>query len=197
MCSFPPEEQERLLTPAMWNAAGEGTAAFAPIESAWQRSDGAPPGARARHLDAVTYLPGDILTKVDRASMSVSLEVRAPFLSPDVVEFAFSLPDGYHMRRLKGKRLLRDAVAGLLPTDVLTRPKKGFGIPVARWLNGPLRELTDDLLSADSLAGSGILNPAEVQRLLREHRSGTRDHRKPLWTLLVFELWRRARLSRG
>jgi asparagine synthase (glutamine-hydrolysing) len=197
MCSFSPEEQERLLTPAMWNAAGEGTAAFAPIESAWKRSDGAPPGARARHLDAVTYLPGDILTKVDRASMSVSLEVRAPFLSLDVVELAFSLPDGYHMRRLKGKRLLRDAVAGLLPTDVLTRPKKGFGIPVARWLNGPLRELTDDLLSADSLAGPGIMNPAEVQRLLREHRSGLRDHRKPLWTLLVFELWRRARLSPG
>lgn len=195
MCSFSPEEQRRLLTPNMWEAAGRGTAAFEPIESAWRRSDGAPPGARARHLDAVTYLPGDILTKVDRASMSASLEVRAPFLSPDVVQFAFSLPDGYHMRRLTGKRLLRDAVADLLPRDVLSRPKKGFGIPVARWLNGPLRELTDDLLSADALVGPGLFHPPEVQRLLREHRSGTRDHRKPLWTLLVFELWRRAHLT--
>ena len=192
MCSFSPEEQRRLLTPTMWEAAGRGTAAFEPIENAWRRSDGAPPGARARHLDAVTYLPGDILTKVDRASMSASLEVRAPFLSPDVVQFAFSLPDGYHMRRLTGKRLLRDAVADLLPRDVLSRPKKGFGIPVARWLNGSLRELTDDLLSADALVGPGLFDPPEVQRLLREHRSGTRDHRKPLWTLLVFELWRRA-----
>jgi len=195
MSSYTPDEQQGLLTPAMWEAAGGGMAAFAPIESAWQLSAGAPPGARSRHLDAVTYLPGDILTKVDRASMSVSLEVRAPFLSPDVAEFAFSLPDGYHMQRLTGKRLLRDAVADLIPPDVLRRPKKGFGIPVARWLNGSLRELTDDLLSADALAGPGLFQPSEVQRQLREHRSGTRDHRKPLWTLLVFELWRRAHLT--
>jgi len=195
MSSYTPDEQQSLLTPAMWEAAGGGMAAFAPIESAWRLSAGAPPGARARHLDTVTYLPGDILTKVDRASMSVSLEVRAPFLSPDVAEFAFSLPDGYHMRLLTGKRLLRDAVADLIPPDVLRRPKKGFGIPVARWLNGSLRELTDDLLSADALAGPGLFQPSEVQRQLREHRSGTRDYRKPLWTLLVFELWRRAHLT--
>jgi asparagine synthase (glutamine-hydrolysing) len=194
MSSFSPSEQPRLLTPDVLAAAGDGRQAFAPFETVWKESEAAPPGSRARHLDSLTYLPGDILTKVDRASMSVSLEVRAPFLAPDVVAFAFSLPDSYHMRGLTGKRLLRGAMADLLPRQVLTRPKKGFGIPVGRWLNGPLRELTDDLLSADALASEGLFEPGEVQRRLREHRAGRRDHRKPLWTLLVFELWRRAHL---
>jgi len=197
MSSYAPREQEGLLTRDVWEAAGRGTAAFGPLTRIWEESEGAPLGARARHLDALTYLPGDILTKVDRASMSVSLEVRAPFLSRAVTEFAFSLPDSYHMRRLNGKRLLKDAVADLLPPQVLRRPKKGFGIPVARWLNGPLTELTDDLLNPEALAGPGLFDPLEVRRRLDEHRSGVRDHRKPLWTLLVFEMWRRAHLTDG
>lgn len=195
MSSFAPLEQESLLTPDVWAASGRGMAAFEPLEIAWRLSEGAAPGSRARHLDALTYLPGDILTKVDRASMSASLEVRAPFLSPEVAEFAFSLPDRYHMRGVRGKRLLRDAVDDLLPNDVLGRPKKGFGIPVGRWLNGSLRELTDDLLGSDTFSNSGLFRIEEVQRRLREHRSGVQDHRKPLWTLLAFELWRRAQLA--
>lgn len=192
MSSLAPHEQRSLLRPEVLEAAGGGAAALAPIEAVWSRSQGAPPGARARHLDALTYLPGDILMKVDRASMSASLEVRAPFLSPTVVDLAFSLPDGYHMRGLEGKRLLRDAVGDMLPPVVSRRPKKGFGIPVARWLNGPLRDLTDDLLGADALARAGLFEPSAVQQLLNEHRTEKRDNRKPLWTLLVFELWRRA-----
>jgi asparagine synthase (glutamine-hydrolysing) len=193
MSSFSPAEQGLLLTAVQTY----GAQAFDPILAAWKDSEGATPLSRVTHLDAVTYLPNDILTKVDRASMAVALEVRAPFLARSVVEFAASLPDEYRMRRLTGKRILRDAARDLLPPWVFARPKKGFGMPVAAWLNGSLRTLTDDLLSAESLRSTGLFSPEYVQRLLREHRSGRADHRKPLWTLLVFELWRRSHTAAG
>ena len=192
MSSFLPEEQSSLLTAEAWEAAEHGRYALDQFEAAWRTSEGAPEGVRIRYLDAAGYLPGDVLTKVDRASMSVGLEVRAPFLDRGVVELAFSLPDEYHMRGLTGKRLLRDAMADALPTRVLRRPKKGFGIPVGRWLNGPLKELAWDLLGDEALRRAGLFRHQEVHRRLNEHHEGIRDHRKPLWTLLMFELWRRA-----
>jgi asparagine synthase (glutamine-hydrolysing) len=95
------------------------------------------------------------------------------------------------MAGITGKRMLRAAVRDLLPADILSRPKKGFGIPVAAWLEGPLRPLLRDVLDASTLAQSGLYKPQAVQRLIDEHVRGRADHRKPLWTLLVFELWRR------
>jgi len=195
MSSYAPEEQRALLTPETWAAAGEGNVAFAAVTDAWARSEGAQPIARAAHLDALTYLPNDVLTKVDRASMAVALEVRAPFLSRALAEFAASLPDAYRMRGLEGKRILRDAVRGLIPDAVLERPKKGFGIPVAAWLTGALKPLVRDLLSPAALRAGGLFRPEEVQRRLEEHEARRVDHRKPLWTLLVFELWRREHLT--
>ncbi len=195
MSSFSLPEQRALLTPATWSAAGEGSAAFEAVREVWSRSAGAGPIARAAHLDALTYLPDDVLTKVDRASMAVALEVRAPFLARAVVEFAASLPDGYRMRGVTGKRILRDAVRGVIPDSILRRPKKGFGIPVAAWLGGALRPLVRDLLSAEALRQGGLFQPAEVQRRLDEHDRRMADHRKPLWTLLVLEMWRREHLS--
>jgi asparagine synthase (glutamine-hydrolysing) len=192
MSSWLPSEQEALLTSAVQEAMEGGNPAFDSIERHWARSEGEAIGIRARHLDAVGYLPGDVLTKVDRASMAVGLEVRAPFLARPVVELAFGVPEDFHMRRLTGKMLLRRAFSDVVPREILTRPKKGFGIPVGRWINGPLRELVDDVLSRDALQRGGLFNPSEVERRLLEHRSGRRDHRKPLWTLLVFELWRRS-----
>jgi asparagine synthase (glutamine-hydrolysing) len=117
--------------------------------------------------------------------------VRSPFLAPRVVEHAFSLPDAYRMRGLTGKRMLRDAVCDLLPQQILKRPKKGFGIPVAAWLNGALRPLAHDLLGEAAVRRAGLFEPREVQRLLDQHSRMERDNRKQLWTLLVFELWRR------
>ena len=190
MFSFSPAEQQSLLEPDVLNAANHARDVFAAAEAAWAGSEGAPLLARVTHLDALTYLPNDILTKVDRASMAVALEVRAPFLARDVMEFAFSVPDAYRMRGLSGKRMLRDAVRGLIPDAVIDRPKKGFGMPVAAWLNGPLAEMANDLFATDRLRAGGVFRPTTVQRLLAEHRAGTADHRKPLWTLLVFELWR-------
>jgi asparagine synthase (glutamine-hydrolysing) len=136
-----------------------------------------------------TYLPEDILTKVDRASMATSLEVRAPFLDAELVDFVAMMPPRDKFSRGTGKRLLRAAVADRLPASILRRPKKGFGIPVARWLRGPLSGLLDRLLEPDRLRRQGLLRPETVSRLVAEHRAGVRDHRKPLWTLLILQLW--------
>jgi asparagine synthase (glutamine-hydrolysing) len=195
MSSFAGAEQLALLSNEVWEEIGRDFDEFRPLEEAWARSRGAPLLARASHLDAVTYLPNDILMKVDRASMQVALEVRAPFLAREVVEFAFATSDAFRMRGLTGKRILRAAVADLVPKPILGRPKKGFGIPVAAWLNGPLRTLTRDVLSSGRLRETGIFQPRTVQRMLDEHSTGAADHRKPLWTLLLFELWRQHHLG--
>jgi asparagine synthase (glutamine-hydrolysing) len=195
MSSFAPAEQQAVLTEEAWQRAGAGREAFRAVLETWQQSEGAPPLARATHLDALTYLPNDILTKVDRASMRVALEVRAPFLSRPVVEFAFALPDSFRMRGNSGKRLLKDAARPLLPAEIVERPKKGFGIPVAAWLSGPLRDFALDVLSPYALKRANIFNPDTVDRMLQEHLQKRRDLRKPLWTLLVFELWRKHHLE--
>jgi len=197
MSSFAGGEQLALLTDDVWAELGRGFDEFEPLGRAWSKSDGAPLLGRVTHLDAVTYLPNDILMKVDRASMRVALEVRAPFLARPVVELAFGLPDRYRMRGLTGKRLLRAAVSDLLPPSVLGRPKKGFGIPVAAWLNESLRSLAQDVLAPATLREGGLFRPETVERLQREHAHGVADHRKPLWTLLVFELWRQYHLGRA
>jgi asparagine synthase (glutamine-hydrolysing) len=195
MSSFSPAEQRELLTREALDATGDPDRAMDAFHEAWAASAGAPPLARAGHLDAKTYMANDILMKVDRASMAVALEVRAPFLARDVVEFAFTLPDAYRMRGLTGKRILRDAVRDVLPAEVIDRPKKGFGMPVARWLTGPLRPLATDMLAETRLRAEGWFRPDTVARLLSEHLEGRADHRKPLWTLLVFELWREHHLA--
>ena len=140
-------------------------------------------------LDTRLYLAEDILTKVDRASMAVSLEVRAPFLDPRVAEYAASLPSNYKLRRQTTKYILKKAVDDMLPRFVTRRPKKGFGVPVAEWLKFKLRPLARDLLSPERVRRAGVFNPDFVARLQDEHERGVANHRKLLWTLLMFELW--------
>jgi len=144
-----------------------------------------------------TYLPEDILTKVDRASMAASLEVRAPFLDAELVDRVQSLPSSYKLHRNRTKRLLYAAAAAKLPPSVFARPKKGFGIPVARWLRGDLAGLLDATLGPERLRSQGLFKPEAVSRRIDEHRRGVRDHRKPLWTLLMFQLWHEGWLGRG
>ncbi len=157
------------------------------------RAEGLPSGidslTRSLLMYQETYLPGDILTKVDRASMACGLEVRAPFLDAELVDTMERMPPEFKYGRGQTKRLLKRAAAGRLPESILKRPKKGFGIPVARWLRGPLAGLLDDLLGPDRLRSQGLFRPEEVARRIDEHRAGVRDHRKPLWTLLMFQLW--------
>lgn len=195
MSSFNADEQRTLLREDVWAASGRGANTWSDVMAAWEGSEGASPLARATHLDATMYLPNDILTKVDRASMRVALEVRAPFLARDVVELAFAVPDSFRMKGTTGKRMLRDAVRDLVPPEIIDRPKKGFGIPVAAWLNGPLREIVQDTFAKDAIERAGFFNHAEIRRMLDAHIARRADFRKPLWTLLVFELWRREHLA--
>jgi asparagine synthase (glutamine-hydrolysing) len=140
-------------------------------------------------LDMNFYMAEDILTKVDRASMAVSLEVRAPFLDPRIAEFAASLPLEYKLRRRSGKYILKKAIEPFLPREILQRPKKGFGIPIAKWLKGRLNPLMHDLLNTKRLKEQGLFEADFVQKLIREHETNVASHHKQLWTLLVFQLW--------
>ncbi len=140
-------------------------------------------------LDMNFYMAEDILTKVDRASMAVSLEVRAPFLDPRVAQFAAQIPLEYKLKGNKGKYILKKAVAPLLPKEILDRPKKGFGIPIAEWLKGRLNPLMHDLLAPERLKNQGLFDAEFVQKLMKEHETNVASHHKQLWTLLVFQLW--------
>jgi asparagine synthase (glutamine-hydrolysing) len=144
---------------------------------------------RVLYLDMKMYLDGDILAKVDRASMAHSLEVRVPFLNRDVLQFAEALPVEYKLRGLTTKAILREAVRSRLPPEIVARGKKGFNMPVARWLTEDLREWAHDLLAYDRIARQGIFDARGVQQLLNDHMSRRRDARKQLWTLLAFQMW--------
>jgi asparagine synthase (glutamine-hydrolysing) len=185
--SFAPGEQARLLSDAARGAARGDV--YDAARELFDSCDAADPVERMQYLDTRLYLAEDILAKVDRTSMAVSLEVRAPFLDRRVAEFAASLPFSYKLRGGTSKYILKRAVRDLLPPFVTRRGKKGFGVPVAEWLKGRLRPLARDLLSPARLARHGLFDPAYVARLQDEHERGRANHRKLLWTLLVFELW--------
>ena len=146
-------------------------------------------------LDARTYLPDDLLVKADRASMATSLELRSPLLDHTVLELGVSLPDALKLDGRRGKAALRRAFAHLLPPELRERRKTGFGIPLGDWFRGPLRDLAGDVLLGQRARTRGQLRPAAVERLLREHVRGQRDHGHRLWCLLVLELWQRTWLD--
>jgi asparagine synthase (glutamine-hydrolysing) len=185
--SFAPREQERLLTREARRAGRPDV--YAGARTLFDACEAPELFERMQYLDTKLYLAEDILAKVDRASMSVSLEVRAPFLDRRVVEYAASLPADFKLRGRATKYILKRAIDPLVPPFVTRRPKKGFGVPVAEWLKGRLRPLARDLLSPARLARHGLFDPAYVARLQDEHERGQANHRKLLWTLLVFELW--------
>lgn len=144
---------------------------------------------RMQYADINYYLAEDILTKVDRAAMAVSLETRAPFLDPRIGQFAASLPVDYKLKGKNGKLILKAAMKDLLPEEILSRPKKGFGIPIAIWLKGRLNPRLREALSPERLRKQGLFNAEYVGKLIEEHETGAASHHKELWTLLVFQLW--------
>ena len=140
-------------------------------------------------MDGLTYLPDDVMTKVDRACMAVSLESRAPLLDHRVAEFAWSLPLAYKIQGSNGKRILKDILSRHVPPALTERPKQGFGIPIGQWLCGPLRSWAEDLLNPEEMKAQGYLNPVPVQRVWQEHLAGQYNRTPMVWAVLMFQAW--------
>ena len=148
--------------------------------------------AQQQYVDLKTYLADDILTKVDRMSMAVSIEARVPLLDYRIVEFAMNLPADMKLNGTRTKSILRRAVKSLVPNLVLEKPKQGFSIPMKHWLCTSLKPMMLDLLSKDSLHRAGYFNHQVVTAWIREHLAGHANHSHRLWALMVFEMWQQS-----
>jgi len=186
---FSPAELDQLFADDWKGPAPASAKIFSPLTRVLE-------GARFDHvisemlfLDFRMYLEDNLLVKIDRASMACSLELRTPFLDHRLVEFAAGLPAAYKVRGFKLKYLLKRAVEKWLPREIVYRQKRGFSVPIAGWMRNELRPFVDETLGKEKLKRDGLLNPAFVRRLLEEHWAGRADHRKPIWTILCFQLW--------
>ncbi|OWU66748.1 asparagine synthase [Roseovarius sp. 22II1-1F6A] len=172
---------------------GLGAASSTILDDPLPADLGPDPASRMMAQDMRSYLPGDILTKVDRAAMAVSLETRVPFLDPDVLVASSRLPLNMKIRDGQGKWALRQILYQHVPRELIERPKKGFGIPLGEWLRGPLRTWAEDLLSEASLRHDGLIDPAPIRQVWAEHLSGRRDWTPKLWSVLMLMSWQNTR----
>ncbi len=188
MSTFKPAVKNEIYTPDFSRSIDRG--------QAWQvlnkwigKSNGTGLLDKMLLADLMTYLPNDLLVKVDIASMANSLEARSPFLDHKVIEFAASLPEELKMKRFRTKSLLKKVAARLVPRDVVYRPKMGFGVPVGRWFRGEMREFVRDILLSERSLKRGIIKRESIEQFVAQHTSGQVDHSFQIWTLLMLELW--------
>ena len=187
---LPPERHARLLSPGA-RAALAGFDPYTDIDAAAASCASDDPTARLIHRYCKLYLAGQNLVNADRASMAVSLELRAPFLDHTFVEFTGRIPSRLKLRGLGSlKRLLKRAVADRLPPEILARGKHGFGVPFDEWFRGPLAPMLREILRPERIRAVGLFDPTAVARLVDEHVAGAGSHRKLLWSLVAFEQWR-------
>ena len=191
---IPHEDRMALYAPTMRERYAEDPVArrFGKLYTASTASD---PINRLLELDIQTYLTDDILTKVDIASMAHSLEVRCPLVDQDLMVFAASLPGDAKLRGLQTKLILREVAKPLLPKEILTRPKQGFGLPVDRWMREDLAPLSRDVLLDQTARERGIFDPSAIQTLLRQHQRGE-PRGDQIWALMILELWYRSFIDR-
>ncbi len=161
------------------------------IGEPWHASTARSRVDRMLDTDVNTYLPGDLLVKMDIATMAYSVEGRSPFLDHHLMEFAAALPASLKLRGMTGKVLLKSALRGVLPDEILDRPKMGFGVPLNRWFREELRDLPGEMLMGSDSRVHAYLKPEAIRRLIDEHHAGTADHSLRLWVLLQLELWHR------
>jgi asparagine synthase (glutamine-hydrolysing) len=180
------DERESLYSDSFKNTLA-GYSALNVFRSHADKSGTDDPLALIQYIDYKTWLVGDINTKVDRASMAHSLEVREPLMDHELIEWLATLPTDLKIRGQEGKWLLKKAFEPHLPHDILYRPKMGFSVPLAQWLRGPLAERLKNAITGPRLAESGYFNPARLRSMLEKHQSGQRDFSAPLWSLLMFD----------
>ncbi|MEX2661920.1 MAG: asparagine synthase (glutamine-hydrolyzing), partial [Vicinamibacterales bacterium] len=187
---FREDEKAALYTPG-FRALLNGGNAEARLARHFERFASLPIHSRMMRVDFETYLPEDVLTKVDRMSMAHSIESRVPLLDNEVIDFAATLPAHLKISEGRRKHVMKEALKGLVPDAILNRKKQGFGIPLGAWFRGGLTDVFADVLGSATTKQRGYFQPAFIERLVQEHLSGRRDHTLRLWQLLVFELWHR------
>jgi asparagine synthase (glutamine-hydrolysing) len=185
--AFPLSEISSLMSTSLGNAVTDDIRED--VLRSWSQTEGSPVFNRLQSLYFRYYLAEGILVKVDRASMAHSLEVRNPYLDFELVDFVNSIPNSLKMRGLITKYALKKCFQHHIPKDILFRRKQGFAVPIAKWLREDFRELLQDLLSPPRIRAQGLFDPDRVQGYVKEHLSGDVDHRKRLWSLLMFQLW--------
>jgi asparagine synthase (glutamine-hydrolysing) len=188
MSTFKPALKPELYTTDFAQAvAGQDASDF--LDRWFDRANGSGILDATLLTDQMTYLPNDLLVKVDIASMANSLEARSPFLDHHLIEFAASLPENLKMNRFRTKSLLKKIAARLVPSEVIYRRKMGFGVPVGRWLRGEMKDFLRDVLLSDKALNRGVIRGEKIRQYVDEHIDGKFDHSFQVWTLLMLELW--------
>jgi asparagine synthase (glutamine-hydrolysing) len=192
---FSDDMRQQLFSPAFRQAL-QGHHAVDVLRHHANRAPTDHPTSLVQYLDMKTYLVGDILTKVDRASMAHALEVRVPLLDHQLVEWISGLDPDLKLRGREGKYIFKKSLEPHISKDILYRPKMGFAVPLANWFRGPLRERVREAVLGPTLEATGYFNKKYLQQLVDHHQSGRRDYSAPLWTLLMYEAFQRRAMGR-